>query len=73
MSVFRARRAPGRVRRRSALGFRPLGADRIWNPVERRCFVPSASVSRFKVLRARVLTVQSDLPSPSLFPSFDLG
>ena len=45
---------------------------RIWNPVGHRCLGPSAIISRFKVLRARVLTVQSDLPSPSLFPSFDL-
>ena len=75
MSVFRACHAPGRVRRRSALGFRPLKADsvtRIGNPVGRRCLGPSASVSRFTVLRARVLTVQTDLPSPSLFTSFDL-
>ena len=75
MSVFRARRAPARVRWRSALGFQPLGVDivtRIGNPVGRRFLGPSPSVSRFKVLRARVLTVQSDLPSPSSFPSFNV-
>ena len=75
MSVFRARRAPARVQRRYALGFRPLGGDsvtRIGNPVGRRCLGPSAIVSGYKVLRARVLTVQPDLPSSSLFPSLDL-
>ena len=75
MSVFRAPRAPARVRRRSALGFRPPGGDSvtsIGNPVGCRCLGLSAIVSRFKAPRARVLTVQLDLLSPSLFSSSDL-
>ena len=45
---------------------------RTGKPVGRQCLDPPASVFRIKVLRARVLTEQSDLPSPSFFPYFDL-